>query len=67
MWFFFGRLQQNNNSNMDMSVEDMEQFHGILNKYLLDTFQIRFEKLTLRSIVLPTLSANYRGIVSLFC
>ena len=52
---------------MDMSVEDMERFHGILNKYLLDTFQIRFEKLTLRNIVLPTLSANYRGIVSLFC
>ena len=65
--FFLGRLKQNNNSNMDMSVEDMERFHGILNTYLLDTFQIRFEKLTLRSIVLPTLSANYRGIVSLFC
>ena len=49
---------------MDMSVEDMERFHGILNKYLLDTFQIQFNKLTLKNIVLPTLSATSQGVVS---
>ena len=49
---------------MDMTVEDMERFHGILNKYLLDNFKIQFDKLTLRNIVLPTLSATSQGVVS---
>ena len=50
---------------MEMTEEDMESFHRVLDNYLREAFRIRFDQLTLSNIVLPTLSASSSGNVSL--
>ena len=50
---------------MEMTEEDMESFHRVLDNYLREAFRIQFDQLTLSNIVLPILSASSSGNVSL--
>ena len=50
---------------MEMTEEDMERFHRVLDNYLREAFRVQFDQLTLSNIVLPTLSASSSGNVSL--
>ena len=51
--------------DMEMTEEDMERFHRVLDNYLREAFRVQFDQLTLSNIVLPTLSASSSGNVSL--
>jgi hypothetical protein len=48
----------------EMSVDDMERFHAILQKHMKETLGINFESLILTNIALPILSAAQNGQVS---
>ena len=45
-------------------MDEMEEFHNVLYKYLYETYGINFEKCTLTNICLPSLSAASTGYVS---
>jgi len=51
--------------DMEMTEEDMESFHRVLDNYLREAFRIQFDQLTLSNIVLPTLSASSSGNVQI--
>ena len=60
---YYYRLKRTD--DMEMTEEDMESFHRVLDNYLREAFRIQFDQLTLSNIVLPTLSASSSGNVSL--
>ena len=52
------------NTDTELTMDEMEEFHNVLYKYLYETYGINFEKCTLTNICLPSLSAASTGYVS---
>ena len=52
-------------NEMEMSLDQMERFHEILQNHLKECFGIQFDKLTLTSIILPTMTAALNGSVKI--
>ena len=52
------------NDEAEMSLEDMEKFHDLLNNYLKECFKIQFDRMVLTNVVLPAVSASFTGNVS---
>jgi len=51
------------NTDTDLTMDEMEEFHNVLYKYLYETYGINFEKCALTNICLPALSAASTGYI----
>jgi len=51
------------NTDTELTMDEMEEFHNVLYKYLYETYGINFEKCTLTNICLPSLSAASTGYI----